>query len=46
MYSECARRSTTGRPAKNTALKSVVAYWQMPPPTPWRSTLSAAITGA
>ena len=28
------------------ALKSVVAYWQMPPPTPWRSTLSEAITGA
>ena len=43
---ECACRSTTGRPAKNTALKSVVAYWQTPPPTPWRSTLSEEMTGA
>ena len=45
MKNECGDRSTTGSPARKTALNSVVLTWQMPPPTPGVST-PFMITGA
>ena len=38
MKNECGDRSTTGNPARKTALNNVVLTWQIPPPTPGVST--------